>query len=162
MTDGSFRERMYVPWWAWPVTLAIVALLAAEIHMGAPGVRVWLPYAVGLPAATALLLWLGRLRVSVVGGRLEVDDANLPVEFIGEVTPLEGTALRDALSVGLHPLAFVVQRPWVRGAVRVEVNDADDPTPYWIVSTRRPERLAEALRSAQGAPRPVDDAHPVS
>lgn len=153
---------MYLPWWAWPVTIAIVALMAAEIHLGAPGVRVWLPYVLGIPAAVLFLLWLGRLRVEVTGGRFEVDDANLPVEFIDEVTPLQGTPLRDALSVGLHPLAFVVQRPWMRGAVKVDLNDPADPTPYWIISTRHPERLAEALRNAQGAHRPVDDAHPVS
>ena len=153
---------MYLPWWAWPFALGIVALLAAEIHMGAPGVRVWLPYVLGIPLAAAFLLWLGRIRVTVEDGDLHVDDATLPVEYITEVTPLTGTALRDALSVGLHPVAFVVQRPWVRSAVRVGLDDADDPTPYWIVSTRRPEQLAEALRNAQGARRREDDAHPVA
>jgi hypothetical protein len=30
--------------------------------------------------------------------------------------------------------------------VRIEVLDPDDPTPYWVVSTRHPERLIAALR----------------
>jgi hypothetical protein len=29
--------------------------------------------------------------------------------------------------------------------VRVEVVDPQDPTPYWLVSTRRPDDLARAL-----------------
>jgi hypothetical protein len=27
------------------------------------------------------------------------------------------------------------------------LNDPDDPTPYWLISTRRPKRLAAALSS---------------
>ena len=30
--------------------------------------------------------------------------------------------------------------------VRVDLNDPADPHPYWLVSTRHPERLADALR----------------
>jgi hypothetical protein len=35
--------------------------------------------------------------------------------------------------------------------VRVEVSDAADPVPYWLVSTRRPQRLAAALQAARDA-----------
>ncbi len=38
--------------------------------------------------------------------------------------------------------------PWVAGAVQVGVDDPADPTPYWVVSSRDPVRLAEALVSA--------------
>jgi hypothetical protein len=31
--------------------------------------------------------------------------------------------------------------------VRVNLDDPNDPTPYWLVSTRQPNRLAEALRA---------------
>jgi hypothetical protein len=33
----------------------------------------------------------------------------------------------------------------VPGGVRVDVADDDDPTPYWLVSSRRPAALAAAL-----------------
>jgi hypothetical protein len=29
--------------------------------------------------------------------------------------------------------------------VRVELTDPEDPTPYWLVSSRRPDALARAL-----------------
>lgn len=32
-------------------------------------------------------------------------------------------------------------------AVRVEVLDPEDPTPYWVVSTRRPMELAASLEA---------------
>jgi hypothetical protein len=41
-----------------------------------------------------------------------------------------------------------VQRPWVRGAVQVVLDDPADPTPFWVVSTRDPVRLATVLLDA--------------
>ena len=36
-------------------------------------------------------------------------------------------------------------RPYVRRGVLVRVTDPDDPTPYWLVSSRHPRTLAAAL-----------------
>jgi hypothetical protein len=29
--------------------------------------------------------------------------------------------------------------------LRIEVTDPDDPTPYWVISVREPEKLAAVL-----------------
>jgi Protein of unknown function (DUF3093) len=49
------------------------------------------------------------------------------------------------------PAAFVVSRPWLHTAVRLMVDDPADPTPYWVVGTRRPDRLLAAIREAATA-----------
>ena len=58
---------------------------------------------------------------------------------------LDAAGKREALGVGAHPLAFVVQRPWIGTAVQVLLDDPANPTPYWVVSTRRPVELTTAL-----------------
>ncbi|MGI9207623.1 MAG: DUF3093 family protein, partial [Rhodococcus sp. (in: high G+C Gram-positive bacteria)] len=35
--------------------------------------------------------------------------------------------------------------PWVGTMAMVVLDDPDDPTPYWLISTRRPAELLEAL-----------------
>jgi hypothetical protein len=140
-----YTERLTVAWWLWLPALGLVGLLAAEVYLGAPGRATWVPYLVLLPLATAGLWWLGRIRVAVRDGELQVDDARLPVRFVAEVTPLTSTAKRDLLGPYAEPYAFVVQRPWIGGAVRVQLDDPADPTPYWIVSSRRPADLAAAI-----------------
>jgi hypothetical protein len=40
-------------------------------------------------------------------------------------------------------------RPWIGPGVQVWVDDADDPTPYWVVSSRHPDRLVRALRATR-------------
>ena len=134
----------------WLPALGASGLLAAELHLGAGGWRSWLPYVV-LPALTvAGLWWLGRIRVAVVDGVLHVDDARIPLTFVADAVPLDPGGKREILGPSAHPLAFVVQRPWVPGVVQVVLDDPADPTPYWVVSTRRTERLAAALLAARG------------
>jgi hypothetical protein len=44
--------------------------------------------------------------------------------------------------------AHLVLRPYVKTAVEITLNDQDDPVPYWLVSSRRPQQLATAQREA--------------
>jgi hypothetical protein len=133
------------------------ALLAAEIHMGYPGVRAWLPYLVMVPLAVLLLLALGRTKIQVTSGDSEdepelwVGDAHLPLRFVGEVDIIDRQHKRKALGPELDPAAFVVHRGWVHSVVRVQLTDAEDPTPYWMISTRRPQRLADVLRQGRAS-----------
>lgn len=148
---SGYAERLTLPWWLWAGGIAVGVLLATELWMGAQGLRAWLPYVLLLPATVAGLWWLGRIRIAVADGELRVDDARLPVRFVADVVPLDADGRREVLGVGADPLAFVVQRPWVGGAVQVLLDDPADPTPFWVVSTRHPGRLADALLAARDA-----------
>ncbi|MEV6690822.1 DUF3093 domain-containing protein [Micromonospora sp. NPDC051196] len=152
-TTPAYAERLRLPWWLWLAGLATAVLLAVELWMGATGVRAWLPFAVLLPATVAGLVWLGRIRIAVTDGELQVDDARLPARFVADVIALDAEGRREVLGVGADPLAFVVQRPWISGAVQVVLDDPADPTPFWVVSTRHPVELAEALLAARDATR---------
>lgn len=154
-------ERLYVPWWGWPLPLIGGALLAAEIHMGYPGIRSWLPYLVMLPLVAAVMIALGRVKVEVVEGgsgeqgrdgepELRVGDAHVPVRHTGEIDVIDREHKRKVLGPELDPAAFVRHRGWVGPLVRVRLADPADPTPYWLISSRRPEALAAALRDSRG------------
>ncbi|MBL7253724.1 DUF3093 domain-containing protein [Paractinoplanes lichenicola] len=146
----AYSERLTLTWWIWPVSLLVVAILAFEILLGFHGLPGWVPFAVLIPLTVAGMIWTSRIRVAVTGGEFQVDDARLPVEFVKDVVALDSEGKREALGVGAHPLAFVIQRPWIGPAVQVLLDDPDDPTPYWIVSTRHPVELATALLKARG------------
>lgn len=146
-----FAERLTVPWWWWPLGVAIAALLAAEIHLGYPGVRAWLPYLLTVPLALGSLAWVGRHQVRVEDGELHVGPAHVPLRHLGQLTTIAPKNKRPALGPELDPAAFVLHLPWIGPAVRVELTDPADPTPYWLFSLRNPEGLAEQLRCA-GSP----------
>ncbi|GAA4863675.1 DUF3093 domain-containing protein [Saccharopolyspora rosea] len=141
----AFRERLYASWWTWPLPVIAAVLLAAEVHMGYPGVRAWLPYVVLVPLAVAVPLWLGRTKVEVRDGELWAADAHLPLRFVDDAEVVTAGEHRRALGPDLDPAAFVLHRPWIKTSVRVWLDDENDPTPYWVVSTRHPHRLVAAL-----------------
>jgi DUF3093 family protein len=145
----TYRERMSVPWWTWPAGLAASAVVVLELTLGAPALRGPVLYAVFAVLVLIGLLALGRIRVAVRDGELFVDDARLPLSFVGEVEVVDAQTRRRLLGVDAQPLAFVVQRPWIAGGVRIDLDDPADPTPYWYVSSRHPAALAEAIRAGR-------------
>lgn len=141
----TFSERTWVPWWWWPIGLGIAALLAAELHMGAPGLYAWLPYALLLPIPVWVLIQMSRTRVEVIDGELHVGGAHLPVELISRGIVVPSSAKSAAMGRQLDPAAFVHHRPWIGTMALLVLDDPDDPTPYWLISTRRPEELLAAV-----------------
>src|SRR5215207_1314641 len=97
----------------WLPTAGVAAVLAAEVGLGAPGVRTWLPLALLMPLSLTLLWWFGRVPVTVTDTELQVDDARLPLEVIADVIPLTLEDKRLLLGQAADPLAFVIQRPWI-------------------------------------------------
>jgi Protein of unknown function (DUF3093) len=147
---AAFDERLRVPLWWWLPAMGVAGLLAAEVHMGYPGVRAWLPYALLLPLAGAALVLLGRTRVRLDRDELWVGRAHLPTEFIGDVEIISAKDKRRTLGPDMDPAAFMVHRAWIGPMLRVRLTDPADSTPYWIFSVRRPERLAALLRKTNG------------
>lgn len=144
--EPSFDERLTAPLWWWVPAIGVVALLAAEVHMGYPGVRAWLPYVLLLPLAAAVLVLLGRTRVRLADGELHVGQAHLPVTFVGDVEVIAAKDKRRTLGPEHDPAAFLLHRAWIGPMLRVRVTDPADPTPYWIFSVRRADELAALLR----------------
>lgn len=147
-----YRERLWVPWWWWPPAFALAGLIAFEVNLGVRSLPQWLPYAVLFVVAAATLLWLGRIEVRVTadptsGVELWAGEAHLPVTVISRSAAVAPSAKSAALGRQLDPAAFVVHRAWVAPMILVVLDDPDDPTPYWLVSCRHPDRVLSALRS---------------
>ena len=139
-----------MPWWWWPIGLGLAAVLATEVNMGVRPLPDWLPYAVLSVVAVGVLLWLGRVEVRVTGAGDDVElwagDAHLPASVMSRCAVVPRTAKSAALGRQLDPAAFVLHRNWVGPMVLVVLDDPDDPTPYWMVSSRHPDRVIAALR----------------
>lgn len=146
-----YRERLWVPWWWWLVAAVPAGVFGAEVNMGVRTLPTWLPFLVLAIAAAGVLLWLSRYEVRVVedpsGVELWAGEAHLPASVIRRSAPIPASAKSAALGRQLDPAAFVVHRAWVGPMALVVLDDPDDPTPYWLVSTRRPEKVLSALRS---------------
>ena len=107
--------------------------------------------AVGIAVAVG---WATRVRVA--DGELWAGQAHLPLHLTGRVESLDAARTREELGPRLDARAYVCLRAWARTSVRVEVLDPADPTPYWLVSNRRPDELAAAVVAGRGRPATQD------
>ncbi|MGA4839124.1 DUF3093 domain-containing protein [Streptomyces sp. G45] len=145
-----YEERLTAPrsWWLVSVLVGIAVGLTL-LPFGT------LPLLGGLVGGTALAAVLtssyGSVRIRVVADSLVAGDARIPVAALGVPEPLDEAEARAWRTHKADPRAFMVLRSYIPTALRVEVTDPEDPTPYVYVSTRNPERLAAALESVRTA-----------
>ena len=153
--EPAYRERLTAPWWLWLVCSAFVATLG--IAFGYPlGLPAGLVAGLVAEAAVAWVLVSAAARISVEPAAFVAGRASLPYTAVGSVTALDAPAAALLRGRGADPRAYLLLRPWVATrAVRVDVDDPADPTPYWYVSTRHPDALAAALEQARAAADPT-------
>ncbi len=102
--------------------------------------------AAALMAMLAAALWsYGGARIVVEDGWLHAGRAKIEVKFIGHVLALDKDATRKWSGPLADARAFLLLRPYLPLSVRINIDDSDDPTPYWLVSSRRPGTLVAAL-----------------
>ncbi|MFC8915573.1 DUF3093 domain-containing protein [Streptomyces sp. NPDC047821] len=144
----QYDERLTAPrsWW----------LLAALV--GVSGALIMLPLGTlpmlgGLILAGALAAMAvssyGSARVRVVAGSLVAGDARIPVSALGEPEVLDAEEARAWRTYRADPRAFMLMRGYIPAAVRIEVTDPADPTPYVYLSSRDPRALAAALNGVR-------------
>jgi hypothetical protein len=144
-----YDERLHVPlrWWV-QATMFVATLWLAFIVALEPVVA-WVASGLLMAGTVAVLLAYGAARVRIEDGAFVAGRARIPVDLLADPTPLDTEATRLLAGRDANAHAFLLLRPYLKRAVRVTVADPADPTPYWLVSTRRPEELAGALASAR-------------
>ncbi|WP_062648515.1 DUF3093 domain-containing protein [Streptomyces maremycinicus] len=150
LSTTPYEERLTAPrsWWFVSflvgVSMALILLPFGTLPLlgGLVG---------GTAAAAVVASSYGSVRIRVVGDSLIAGEAKIPVAALGEAEILDADEARAWRTHKADTRAFLLLRSYIPTALRVEVTDPDDPTPYLYLSTREPERLAEALKAAREA-----------
>jgi hypothetical protein len=157
-TDGTdhsgsqrYVERLRTPSWWYLVGAGVASLLAAEFHIDGVHLLDWIAFGTLVPLSVFIVWWLGRTRLEVADGELRIRNAHLPLSYVSGAVALDERTLRRVVGREGDPAAFVSIRPWIGPGVQVWLDDPDDPAPYWIVSSRRPDRVVAAIRASLGS-----------
>ena len=141
----SYSERLGVPlrWWVQGTMLVATFWLAVVVAL--PAAAAWLVTAVALALLVFPLWSYGSPRITVSGSTFTAGRARIGAEHLGVVETLDAEETRRVAGVEADARAYLLLRPYLKRAVKVEITDPADPAPYWLVSTRHPEVLASAL-----------------
>ncbi|MDR0344039.1 MAG: DUF3093 domain-containing protein [Nocardiopsaceae bacterium] len=160
-----YHEPLRVPAAWWLITAVTAFVLGAELaaalvwtlakagHAGLGWGLAAAGYVVlGLVLAALLAGW-GRPAIEITGGELRAGRARLPLARAGEVSPLSPAQVRELRGPRTDPHAFVLTRPYLKGAVYIQLIGDPGGVPYWLVGTRRPAELAAAIEKSRPAAR---------
>lgn len=144
----TYDERLTAPvaLWAgaWFGSLLMGVVVYAALGPGAGLIALLVP-----GVLLSVLLRGAAAPVRVVGGDLVAGSARIPVAALGRVRVLDAEAARQVRGPASDPAGYHLIRGWVPAGVVADVVDEHDPTPYWFVATRHPDRLAAAVEAAR-------------
>lgn len=145
MTDPSYRERLGVPlrWWVQGTMLVVSLWLACIVAVPEP--VAWTVSGIAMALLVAGLVSFGSARLEVADGQFRAGRARIEAKHLGAAESLDAGRTRRVAGPEADARAFLLLRPYLKRAVRVEIADPADPAPYWLVSSRRPDDLAAAL-----------------
>jgi hypothetical protein len=142
-----YEEQLWPAPWIWGVAAGASGasiLTFAPISLTAGFVA-----AAVVAVVLAVLLVVSTPRLRVTDSCLEVGKARIERQHVGRVQAFTGEAATAQRGPLLDARAYLCIRGWISPVVRVEVTDPADPTPYWLTSTRRPDRLVAVLTAPQ-------------
>lgn len=140
-----YEERLWPSFWIW---LIATGFSAAVIIMFAP-ISLFVGYGAAIVVAIIVftLLFLSTPRIAVTPTTVTVGRATIDRSYLGSVAWFTGEDATQQRGPGLNGLAYLCIRGWISPVVRIELTDPEDRTPYWLVSSRHPDQLADALTS---------------
>jgi len=141
----KFREVIRPPLWL----MAFIYFLALSL-----GIAVWaaintLAAAIvmaTLTLATIAIYFASALVLEIDECEMRIGKAHIDKKFCGQVKVLTPAEMSLQRTREADPAAYLAIRFWTAHGVKIEIIDARDQTPYWLVTSKRGDQLAKALR----------------
>ncbi|MCX6441016.1 MAG: DUF3093 family protein [Actinobacteria bacterium] len=141
-----YREVIRMPLWL----LSLIYLFFLSFVMS-----IWvslgdLPALIAVCALSGLLLILAvksALVIEVDEVELRVGNAHIELKYLDTTISLSTDDMKRIRTRDANPSAFLAIRFWNAHGVKVELNDIRDSTPYWLITSKKSQELAQLLNS---------------
>ncbi|MFM8898009.1 MAG: DUF3093 domain-containing protein [Actinomycetota bacterium] len=140
------REVMRWPWWFSFLVLGLdfSIVIALWAGLGNNAALIGLISTLGL---SIFFYQFTSLTIERDGNVLRVGRAAIELQYLGEIEALDRQQMQHFLREGFKPRAFYAMRFWVKTGIMISIVDRRDPTPFWIVSSKRAAETAKLIKS---------------
>jgi hypothetical protein len=146
--DERFQEKISWPISVWSLYVALCATISFSVWAALGNVAA---IAASIFQFILLVLWSIRNSLSIYNETIDhqhhlyVDGARLPLTLIKEISVLDPLEMSRMRTRDANPRAYLALRFWVKTGVKIELADPADPTPYWLISTKKGRELKEVI-----------------
>lgn len=150
MTESADNRTLFTEWQLPNLSSFLPNLLFAP--------ALWLVFApinqfvgtfsgISLTIVSIALRVLVAKRIAVTESALIIGKAEIPRQVLGEATSIVKVEQFAERGPRLHAAAFLALKSGLPGLVKVQIVDKKDPTPYVLISTRKPAELVTSLQN---------------
>lgn len=144
MPAPTFREIIRPPLWLITFLYFMLFSLVLAIWAAFDNRSAVISAVVALIGGAALI-FLAQEEIICDGEELRVGKAHIGYQYCGEVSVLSRDEFLRARTREADPAAHLALLFWVSEGVKIEVNDPRDPTPYWLIATKKGNELKATL-----------------
>jgi len=142
-----FKEVLRPPIWL----LAFIYFLLLSLV-----IAIWAAFdnnvaLVAFIVATIAIVYIAiamRSTITLDSEELRIDRAHIDIKYLGSATVLDSPAMRLLRTRDADPAAYLAIKFWMPKGIKITVVDPRDPTPYWLITSKRGEELAALLDKA--------------
>ena len=139
-----FKEVLRPPIWV----LAFIYFLLLSLVLA-----IWAAFdnnvaLVAFIAATIAIIYIAiamRSTITFDGNELRIDRAHIEIRYLGSATVLDSSTMRLLRTRDADPAAYLAIKFWMPKGIKITVVDPRDPTPYWLITSKRGEEIAALL-----------------
>jgi hypothetical protein len=142
-----FKEVLRPPIWV----LAFIYFLFLSLV-----IAIWAAFdntvtLIAFVASTIAIIYIAfamRSTITLDGDELRIDRAHIDLKYLGAITILDAPAMRLLRTRDADPAAYLAIRFWIPTGLKIAVVDPRDPTPYWLITSKRGEEIAALLNKS--------------
>ena len=130
----------------WLVTFIYFLLLSLVIAIWAAfnnqiAFFAWVAATIGI----VLIAMAARSEIELDEKELRIGRAHIELQYLDCVEQLSADQMRLLRTRDADPAAYLAITFWISTGVKITLKDERDSTPYWLVSSRKPEELTRTL-----------------
>lgn len=84
-------------------------------------------------------------KIIITESSFQAGAAKIAKAYLGKAEVIGAERIFLERGPNLDPKSYRVFQGSVKAAVKIAIRDSSDPTPYWLISSRKPQRIAEIL-----------------
>jgi glucan phosphoethanolaminetransferase (alkaline phosphatase superfamily) len=142
----EFKEVIRPPFWLITFIYFLLFSLVIAIWAAFDNTAALNAFAIAIVLGL-VTIYMATSSIIVANGELRIQRAHIPLHYLGKSEIIEKKRFSVERTRDADPAAYFATTFWISEGLKVEVTDQRDPTPYWLISTRRAEELAQALKS---------------
>ncbi len=139
-----FREVIRPPLWLLGFIYFLLLSLVVAIWAAFDNRSAFIAWIVA-SIATVVIAITARSVISIDETELRIGRAHIELKYLNEVELLTAGQMRLSRTRDADPAAYLAITFWISTGVKITLKDERDPTPYWLVSSRKPEELTNTL-----------------